>query len=289
MKFKWLIQDVGLIQSQINRKFEALDCMNENLGGIGVMANYDFISNLENVLEEDLNTVYVVLGGVKILNLLNKANKIQDIVECPTQFQIDNSESILQSLKRGYFYDFKNFDQAIYGKLGLPLLNQKADYIPLADNLEISFDVDKFIKPTRDLKAFDAGILQAGQTLNDFVLNQKRQRFYLEEKVVISDLQNILDEYRFFVVDKKVVAGSAYRRNTVVGVDDFIPNDIQERAIKYANLYQPSTVFTMDLAKTEDGNITIIEYNCFNCSGVYLCNLVDTYQAIKNLFLTQGL
>lgn len=63
MKFKWLIQDMGLIQSQIERKFEALDFMNENQGGIGVIANYDYISNLENVLEDDLNTVYIILGG----------------------------------------------------------------------------------------------------------------------------------------------------------------------------------------------------------------------------------
>jgi hypothetical protein len=287
MKFKWLIQDVGLIQSQINRKFEALDLMNENLDGIGVMANYNYISNLENVLEDDLNTVYIILGGVKVLNLLRKAKSIKDVAEFPTQFQIDNSDIILNALKNGYFYDYEKFDQAYYGNLNLPLLNQNANYIPLADNLNTSFEVDKFIKPTRDLKAFDAGILIAGQTLNDFVLTKKRQRFYLEENIVVSDVKNILDEYRFFVVNNKVITGSAYRRNKKVGEDKYIPNDIQNKAIEYANLYQPSSVFTMDLAKTEDNNITIIEYNCFNCSGVYLCDLIDTFTAIKNLFLNQ--
>ena len=246
MKFKWLIQDVGLIQSQINRKFEALDFMNENFNVIGVMADYDYITNLENVLEEDLNTVYIVLGGVKILNLLNKADSIEDIIEFPNKFQIDNSDSILKSLKQGYFYNFENFDQAYYGTLNLPLLNSNADYLPLKDNLDTFFDVDKFIKPSRDLKAFDAGILEAGKTLNEFVLNQKRQRFYLEENIVVSNLRNILDEYRFFVVNGEVVTGSAYRRNTVVGEDRYIPLDIQDKAIKYAKLYQPADVFTMD-------------------------------------------
>ena len=287
MKFKWLIQDVGLIQSQINRKFEALDFMNENFNVIGVMADYDYITNLENVLEEDLNTVYIVLGGVKILNLLNKADSIEDIIEFPNKFQIDNSDSILKSLKQGYFYNFENFDQAYYGTLNLPLLNSNADYLPLKDNLDTFFDVDKFIKPSRDLKAFDAGILEAGKTLNEFVLNQKRQRFYLEENIVVSNLRNILDEYRFFVVNGEVVTGSAYRINTVVKEDRYIPLDIQDKAIKYAKLYQPADAFTMDLAKTDDNEISIIEYNCFNCSGVYLCDLVKNFNSIKNLFLNK--
>ena len=32
------------------------------------------------VYKEDLNTIYIILGGVKILNLLNKANSIKDII-----------------------------------------------------------------------------------------------------------------------------------------------------------------------------------------------------------------
>ena len=43
----------------------------------------------------------------------------------------------------------------------------------------------------------------------------------------------------------------------------------------------------MDLAKTDDNEISIIEYNCFNCSGVYLCDLVKTFNSIKNLFLNK--
>ena len=56
---------------------------------------------------------------------------------------------------------------------------------------------------------------------------------------------------------------------------------VLKRAQEYALLYTPADIFTMDLARLNDGSIKIIEYNCFNCSGVYLCDLVDTYQAIK--------
>jgi hypothetical protein len=282
MKFKWLIQDVGLIQSQINRKFEALDLMNENLDGIGVMANYNYISNLENVLEDDLNTVYIILGGVKVLNLLRKAKSIKDVAEFPTQFQIDNSDIILNALKNGYFYDYEKFDQAYYGKLNLPLLNQSAIYIPIKDNLKTSFNERKFIKPSRDLKAFDAGILEIGVSVEDFIMSKDRQPFFIDENLVVSDVIEMNDEFRFFVVDGEVVSGSYYRKGGIVGEHAIVPEIMFDIAKEYTAMYTPADIYTLDLARLKDGSVKIVEYNCFNCSGVYLCDLVKTYSAIKN-------
>lgn len=281
MKIKWLIQDVGLIVSQMYRKFDALDFMNENVSGIGVMANHKYITGLEDAIEDDLNTKYVLLSGVKVLNLLKNAKNIADVVEFPTQFQIENSDTILNALIDGMFYDYEKFDQAYYGNLNLPLLNSEAIYIPIKDNLKTYFNVDKFVKPSRDLKAFDAGILNKGQTIEDYLMNKNRQRFFIEEQLVVSDVLEMNDEYRFFVVDNEVVTGSAYRLNGVVGENTRIDDIVMATAKRYAKLYQPENVFTMDLARLKDGTIKIIEYNCFNCSGVYLCDLVKTYESIK--------
>lgn len=288
MKFKWLIQDVGLRALQMYRKFDALDFMNENISGVGVIPDYPYISGLEDAIEDDLETVYIILGGVKILNLLKAANSIADVVQYPSEFQIKNSAKILKALTNGIFYDFERFDQKYYGNLGLPLLNENAEYIPLADNLETSFSVDKFIKPTRDLKAFDAGIIKAGEKLGKYVKYKNRQRFYLEEDIVVSDVIEMCDEFRFFVIDKKVVTGSAYRRNGVLGEDRVVPRDVFLKAEEYAKMYQPIDIFTMDLARLSDGSIKIIEYNCFNCSGVYLCNLLRTYEEIKKYLKNKG-
>lgn len=281
MKVKWLIQDVGLIVSQMYRKFDALQFMGEKISGVGVVANCQYISGLEDAIENDLDTKYVLLTGVKVLNLLKSANNITDVLEFPTAFHLENSDVILKALIAGMFYDYTNFDQAYYGKLNLPLLNNSAIYIPIKDNLNKSFDEDKFVKPSRDLKAFDAGILKAGESIEQFIMKKSRQRFFMEEQLVVSKVLEMKDEYRFFVIDNIVVTGSAYRRNGIVGENVLIPDEVLKRAQEYALLYTPADIFTMDLARLNDGSIKIIEYNCFNCSGVYLCDLVDTYQAIK--------
>jgi hypothetical protein len=281
MNVKWIIQDTGLIVSQIYRKYDALRYMNEKISGIGVVANDPYIAGLEQAIEEDLDTKYVLLSGVKVLNLLMAAKTISDVVEFPTDYQVQHGDIILKALIKGMFYDFTKFDQAHYGELGLPLLNGNATYIPIKDNLTKSFNVDKFVKPSRDLKAFDAGILKSGQTIEDFVMGRSRQRFFLEESLVVADVLKMKDEYRFFFVDNDIVAGSAYRENGIVGVNSVVPDILWEKAKEYAKLYKPANVFTIDLARLNNGSIKIIEYNCFNCSGVYLCNLIDTFNAIK--------
>ncbi len=281
MKVKWLIQDVGLSITQTYRKFDALKLMDEKISGIGVIEDHPYITGLEDAVEDDLNTKYVLLSGVKVLNLLKSAKTISDVMEHPTEFHLKNSNRILSALVEGLFYDFEKFDQAYYGDLNLPLLNNSAIYIPIKDNLNASFSKDKFIKPSRDLKAFDAGILKAGQTVENFILGKSRQRFYLEEQLVVSDVLEMRDEYRFFVVSGKVVSGSAYRRDGIVGENEIVPDSVFAKAEKYAQLYKPADVFTMDLARLRDDSVKIIEYNCFNCSGVYLCDLNKTFTAIK--------
>lgn len=282
MKVKWIIQNTGLTVSQMYIKYDALDSMNEKVDGIGVIANCNYIAGLEDAIEDNLDTKYVLLSGVKVLNLLKAANTIEDVVEFPTPFQVENGDVILKALIAGIFYDYEKFDQAYYGKLGLPLLNGKASYYPVKDNLDLSFDEDKFVKPSRDLKAFDATILKSGTTIGKFVHSVSRQRFFLEESLVVADVLKMKDEYRFFYVDGEVVSGSAYRQNGVVGYNRFIPDTVWNKAREYAKLYKPADIFTIDLARLEDGSIKIIEYNCFNCSGVYLCDMVKTFYAIKD-------
>jgi len=57
-----------------------------------------------------------------------------------------------------------------------------------------------------------------------------------------------------------------------------------KEAEEYAKLYRPADIFVMDLAKTKEGT-KIVEYNCWNCSGLYHTNIeklffeVDNYKA----------
>lgn len=286
-KIKWLVQDVNMRISQLHRKFDALIHMNENFDRIGVIKNHPYITNLENVIEEDLDTKYVFLSGVRILNLLKSAKTISDVVEHPTQFQLDNSETILKALIDGFFYNYKTFDQALYSKLEIPLLNNDAEYYGIKENFELFFDEDKFVKPSRDLKAFDAGILPKGKSIGEYVESIPRQRFFLEEKLVVSSIKEMVDEYRCFVVGGEVVGISGYRENGIAKEHEVFSEQVKETASEYAKLYQPAEIFTMDLVRLKNDDIKIVEYNCFNCSGVYLCDMVNTFSKIKEHILKE--
>lgn len=46
-------------------------------------------------------------------------------------------------------------------------------------------------------------------------------------------------------------------------------------ALILAKKYKPSKVFTMDIGLLKNGDIEIVEYNCFNGSGTYAAPLED--------------
>ena len=56
-------------------------------------------------------------------------------------------------------------------------------------------------------------------------------------------------------------------------------------ANEFAKLYQPHDIFTLDIAKIKNSNgfdYKIIEYNCFNCSGIYETNFSKMANEIQN-------
>lgn len=53
-------------------------------------------------------------------------------------------------------------------------------------------------------------------------------------------------------------------------------------AKEYAKLYSPSEIFVMDLG-TVGSEIRIIEYNCWNASGLYETNRVELYGRINEI------
>jgi hypothetical protein len=264
--------------SRLDLIYKALDDLNLNWSNFGVIPFTNEINNLEDILEKD--TLYIAISGVKVLNMLNNITELTELNNKLSNEQIANNDSQLMRLKNAVFYDIEKFDQAYYGTLGLPLLNDNSVYLPVIDNMDTSFEVDKFLKPSRDLKAFNGGILDAGMTIGEFIKGQQFQSYYKEENAVIADCKKIFAEYRFFIVDQEVVAMSQYKLGHTIVSNPNVPDFIIKKAKEYCKLYQPHDIFTMDLADTPDG-VSIVEYNCWNASGSYSCDLASTFNAIE--------
>jgi hypothetical protein len=178
---------------------------------------------------------------------------------------------------------------------GSEMLNYEGEVYPFKDVPQ--YGGDRFIRPVDDGKAF-AGMIIGW---NRFKAWRDRCIEYETDvtedtRVVIAPLQPIWMEYRFFVVDKKVVTGSTcwkedriYKReltvraNTsqnVINYHDQLAWDYaQEQVLKW----QPAPVFVIDVAVLKDDSTRIIEINCANGSGIYKSDVRAFVRAVENM------
>jgi hypothetical protein len=257
----WLVQITSRHDTTIKQEVESLTELGLPWKDFGVIPFTTDITGLDAPY-----TNFVVRGGTKVLSM---------ITDDPTLW-----------LKDGVFYDKDKFDQNQYQSLGLPLLNADAEFFNLPDFPYLMFEQEMFVKPSSDLKAFTAGILEVGQSVQEFIGAQMHQSNAFSEIILAAEAKTVIDEYRFFVLHDQVITGSQYRVNQQLRYTALTNSAEHVSVLKvaqdYAKLYQPADVFTLDIGKTVDGAYSIIEYNCFNASGLYACDVNLLFTTISN-------
>lgn len=279
-KIKWLVQKEGFSMANREDAIAALERFGFAYAGFGILPSSAKVLNLEHILA-DPDEKFIVRGGTRLHTLLKAATDLAELAGQVSADQARHGARYLDQLRKGVFYDEQKFDQAYYAGLGLPLLNSDATMYPIAGNLTRAFERDKFIKPSKDEKAFDAGILAAGETIEAFIARQPQARNWHGETAVVASCKAIIAEYRFFVVQGEVVTGSMYRFAGKANFNANIPGAILAAANEFAQMYHPHAVFTMDLAETPDG-IRIIEYNCWNASRLYAADVGRIFHAVQD-------
>lgn len=278
MKNLWLIQSNGFRDSYLFEIAESLKRFNIEFKDFGVVKNG--ITNLTEILKpEYANYNFITRGGTKFLGILEKLryeNKDLSYLDnkLPKEI-IDNSDFWIDKLLNSVDYNVQKFDQKNYSKLGLPLLNSNARYINYSRIKNYEFTKETFIKPSRDLKSFNGGIIYAGETIQNYIARTGYSSPNIKsEKIVVSDIKSIQEEYRFFMHENKILGCSRYILNSKVEPSEFVPEEIKKCAIEYSKLYNPAELYVMDLAVTPEG-VKIVEYNCWNASGFYHSNIRD--------------
>lgn len=278
MKNLWLIQSNGFRDSYLFEIAESLKRFNIEFKDFGVVKNG--ITNLTEILKpEYADYNFITRGGTKFLGILEKLryeNKDLSYLDnkLPKEI-IDNSNFWIDKLLNSVDYNVQKFDQKNYSKLGLPLLNSDARYIDYSRIKNYEFSKETFIKPSRDLKSFNGGIIYAGETIQNYIARTGYSSPNIKsEKIVVSDIKSIQEEYRFFMNENKILGCSRYMLDSKVEPSDFVPEELKKCAIEYSKLYNPAELYVMDLAVTSEG-IKIVEYNCWNASGFYHCNIRD--------------
>lgn len=278
MKTLWLIQSNGFRDSYLFEIAESLKRFNKEFKDFGVVKNE--ITNLTEILKPEYQDyTFITRGGTKFLGILEKLreeNKNLSYLDnrLPKEI-IDNSNFWIDKLLNSVDYDVQKFDQKNYSKLSLPLLNSDARYIDYNRIKDYEFTKETFIKPSRDLKSFNGGIIYTGETVQNYIARTGYSSPNIEtEKIAVSDIKEIHEEYRFFMHKNQILGCSRYMLNSKVEPSDFVPEEIKECAIEYSKLYNPAELYVMDLATTPEGT-KIVEYNCWNASGFYHSNIRD--------------
>jgi len=170
------------------------------------------------------------------------------------------------------------------------LLNEKAPVMDFVDVPVCDYYDDEeeyFIRPCEDGKTF-AGSISTWKSFREWavrVLELKEDYFKTitpDTKITIAPVKTINAEYRFFVVDGKVITGSRYKVGTRVIYTECTEKRIIKFAQKMVDIWAPAIAFVIDIAYTKEG-LKVIEINCFNSAGFYDCDMLQLVHAVEKL------
>lgn len=198
----------------------------------------------------------------------------------------------------GVYTTLENYDcHHYYPYFGKYLLNQNYAIIPYGelcrrmDWIYEHFATDNavFIRPNRGNKIFTGKLFYKERFLQDVEL----LGFYKikpDELCVVSEPRNVKKEWRFLIVDGKIVTGSEYLPKRVCCDVTSIHDDAQI-AIRLAqqvlqdNEYRPDRAWSLDICMTAPGNFYVLEVGCFSSAGLYAMDNAKIVEAVSRVAL----
>jgi len=184
----------------------------------------------------------------------------------------------------------ENFDFVKWrdGFGGMNILNNKSIVCKISDNINvIDMSAQLFVRPVDDSKAF-SGTVMSKYDFYDWVQSisiieeEEFQPLHKNTKIAIADYKEIYAEYRLFVVDKKVVTASMYKRGNVVQSIEGADDEVLEFGQKMVDKWQPAAAFVLDIASTPHG-LKVIEINNINSAGFYAADAQKIIVALEDL------
>lgn len=139
-----------------------------------------------------------------------------------------------------------------------------------------------FIRPDSPLKPFSGRVLD----IDAISLRSLDHGFYFDDvtlPVVIAPVREIGKEWRFVVVDSKIISGSAYEAETRSAKTILPSEEAWSFAAGIAKVaIQPDRVYVLDVCESES-SLHLLELNPFGGADLYACNVEDIVTAISDL------
>ena len=166
------------------------------------------------------------------------------------------------------------------------LLNFDSKICKVKDSIDWLPNEIKFIRPTKDSKAFN------GNTFNQHewedgvehnLHNYKGKVFNEDTLIQVSTVKKIYQEIRCWVVNGKVITASNYKIGSNVTYKRVIDEEPLQYAQSMVDKFQLNEAFVIDICETENG-WKIVECGCINCAGFYEADLFKMLIAIEDHF-----
>jgi len=187
--------------------------------------------------------------------------------------------------KPGSFYN-ENFTYEAWSKgFGLDVILNADAIVGRFDEIDIPMGTF-FIRPCEDTKSFSGEVMEPADfeewRENVVGINEDLAPLKPETMIMISGIKEIYQEFRFFVVDTRVITGSTYKTGNMVRYSSVVDQDVKQFAEMLANHWQPTRAYVMDIARTPDG-LKLIEINNINSAGFYDCDIGKIVEAIEGM------
>lgn len=148
-----------------------------------------------------------------------------------------------------------------------------------------------FVRPDSPLKPFSGRVVGTASV----TLAALDHGFYFDDEtlpVVVAAVRNVSREWRFLVVNKTIVTGSAYDPATRAAVAETVESGAWSVARTVAaSLPSPADVYVMDLCESE-GVLRLLELNPFGGADLYGCDpsivVESVSQAAQAAWLCMG-
>lgn len=141
-----------------------------------------------------------------------------------------------------------------------------------------------FIRPSKDLKQFSGQVIEVNtcaKWLREAVAveSSTTKQLCANDIVVVAQPKPIDAEWRWFVVDGKVIDGSMYRCRGRLQLEHEDSKEIYKEAQAFADQWLPDACCVMDIALVQR-ELKVIEFNCINGSGFYDHDIKKIFDAL---------
>jgi hypothetical protein len=185
----------------------------------------------------------------------------------------------------GYFDDNLDY-RLLLEHYGERMLNRDAQIAPMK---EASMQgCVAFVRPVGDDKQFAGQVMSQAEFAEwqQCLIALEGESTYTtltgDDLIVMASPKTLYAEYRFYVVDGRVVTGSLYKRGDRVHYDAQVDERVLDFAQECADTWCPNRAFCLDVAQAPEG-LKVLEINAINSSGFYACDMGKVVDAINQL------